>query len=58
MRQTTLSPAPRLLLFPQVARPEIAEGRPAVRRYSLTLLHGGSRSRPATADGPGAPAGG
>jgi hypothetical protein len=39
MSPTPAGPVPRLLLFPQVGRPE-ADGRPGVRRYTLTLLSG------------------
>jgi hypothetical protein len=40
MRNPPTSPNPRLLLFPQVDRPDVDGKRPAVRRYSLTLLPG------------------
>ncbi len=50
MSQNHISSPPRLLLFPQVARPEAKAGNPAIRRYSLTLLTGargvGSGARP------------
>ena len=38
MSPTPLTSSPRLLLFPQVGRPDGTDGRPAVRRYTLTLL--------------------
>jgi hypothetical protein len=48
MRTTPPNSNPRLLLFPQVERPEAAGKRPVVRRYSLTLLPGtGAGSPPA-----------
>ncbi|MEA2266222.1 MAG: hypothetical protein QOE27_1805 [Solirubrobacteraceae bacterium] len=43
MSPTPLTPGPRLLLFPQVARPEGRADRPGVRRYSLSLLSGPRR---------------
>jgi hypothetical protein len=44
MSPTPLTPGPRLLLFPQVARPEGGrDDRPGVRRYSLSLIPGPRR---------------
>ncbi len=43
MSSTPVTPAPRLLLFPQVGSPEGRDGRPTVRRYTLTRLPGARR---------------
>ena len=38
MSNSPIASNPRLLLFPQVDRPDAKAERPVVRRYSLTLL--------------------
>ncbi|HEU0316554.1 MAG TPA: hypothetical protein VFR49_04445 [Solirubrobacteraceae bacterium] len=56
MSSTPITPTPRLLLFPQVGgSPEGTDGRPTVRRYTLTRLPGARRPGPG-AGAPGKPA--